>query len=303
MPGADGQKIEDIFAETSTDIINQASLEVVSARPDKDGQTQNKAIIPKRKAIIIIAAATFFLLLSAGLIYYFNSGKKSVDLASFGVKFDFSFLNKIFKSGQKQPLVCEKDILKCPSGDNLQRQPPDCNFPECPKLDNQGINIPNKSSGEETVKPDDDKFLKMLDSKRTADIARTRQELEKYFAITGKYPEKLASGKELKFPNGKPAFIFPSDAATGTEGYSYRSFKADAYALFYTLALSGRNINAGRVVSTRDIPGTNALDSDSDGLDDIEERIYGTDPVKNDTDGDGYSDLSELETGHDPLKK
>jgi len=33
-----------------------------------------------------------------------------------------------------------------------------------------------------------------------------------------------------------------------------------------------------------------AVDSDNDGLTDEEEKIYGTDPKKQDTDGDGYSD-------------
>jgi hypothetical protein len=303
MSGSEEQKIEDIFADTSTDIINQAPLGASFSGPDKEGQLKSKEIIPKRKALAIIAFFTFFLLSAAGLFFYFNSSNRPVDTALASIKFDFSFLSKLFKFGEKQPLTCEKDFLKCPSGDNLLRLPPDCNFPECPKPADQITNIPSKGSGAEIINPDDDNFLKMLDSKRTADIARTRQELEKYYVIAGKYPEKLVSGKELKFPAGKPAFIFPSDAATGTDGYLYRSFKADAYALFYALALPGGNMNAGRKVSTRDISGANALDSDSDGLDDIEEKMYGTDPAKNDSDGDGYSDLSELETGHNPLKK
>ncbi len=43
------------------------------------------------------------------------------------------------------------------------------------------------------------------------------------------------------------------------------------------------------------------LDSDSDGLTDIEEATYGTDINDPDTDGDGYSDKVEIDTGHDPL--
>lgn len=44
------------------------------------------------------------------------------------------------------------------------------------------------------------------------------------------------------------------------------------------------------------------LDSDQDGLSNAEEKIYGTDPNKNDTDGDGYTDGAEVKSGYDPLK-
>jgi hypothetical protein len=43
------------------------------------------------------------------------------------------------------------------------------------------------------------------------------------------------------------------------------------------------------------------LDSDQDGLTDLEERSYGTDPGNRDTDSDGYSDGSEVKAGYDPL--
>lgn len=44
-------------------------------------------------------------------------------------------------------------------------------------------------------------------------------------------------------------------------------------------------------------------DSDSDGLSNEEERLYGTDPLVKDTDGDGYSDGAEVRGGYDPLVK
>lgn len=44
-------------------------------------------------------------------------------------------------------------------------------------------------------------------------------------------------------------------------------------------------------------------DSDSDGLSNEEERLYGTDPFTKDTDGDGYSDGVEVKGGYNPLKK
>lgn len=45
------------------------------------------------------------------------------------------------------------------------------------------------------------------------------------------------------------------------------------------------------------------LDSDSDGLKDWEEKLWGTDPNSPDTDGDGALDGEELQQGRDPLKK
>lgn len=42
-------------------------------------------------------------------------------------------------------------------------------------------------------------------------------------------------------------------------------------------------------------------DIDQDGLPDIEEVLYRTDPLNKDTDGDGFLDGEEINSGHDPL--
>lgn len=42
------------------------------------------------------------------------------------------------------------------------------------------------------------------------------------------------------------------------------------------------------------------LDSDNDGLTDVLEKKYGSDPKKKDTDGDGYSDGEEVKNGYNP---
>ena len=44
-------------------------------------------------------------------------------------------------------------------------------------------------------------------------------------------------------------------------------------------------------------------DSDSDGLSNEEERLYGTDPFNKDPDGDGYADGDEVKGGYNPLKR
>ena len=50
-------------------------------------------------------------------------------------------------------------------------------------------------------------------------------------------------------------------------------------------------------------PVSATLDSDHDGLTDVQERKLGTNPYLSDTDGDGYTDKQEVDSGHDPLKK
>lgn len=43
------------------------------------------------------------------------------------------------------------------------------------------------------------------------------------------------------------------------------------------------------------------MDSDQDGLTDVQELALGTNPQSVDTDGDGQADLEELQSGHSPL--
>lgn len=47
--------------------------------------------------------------------------------------------------------------------------------------------------------------------------------------------------------------------------------------------------------------GSDGDDPDHDGLNNAEERLYGTDPNNPDTDGDGYSDGEEVKNGYNPL--
>lgn len=44
-------------------------------------------------------------------------------------------------------------------------------------------------------------------------------------------------------------------------------------------------------------------DKDKDGMSDMSEKTFGTDPNKKDTDGDRYSDYDEVINGYDPLRK
>ena len=46
---------------------------------------------------------------------------------------------------------------------------------------------------------------------------------------------------------------------------------------------------------------SSAVDTDTDGLSDEQEKIYGSDANKSDTDGDGYSDGAKVKGGYDPV--
>jgi len=46
---------------------------------------------------------------------------------------------------------------------------------------------------------------------------------------------------------------------------------------------------------------TSYVDTDTDGLSDEQEKLYGSDPSKPDTDGDGYKDGEEVRNGYDPV--
>lgn len=75
-----------------------------------------------------------------------------------------------------------------------------------------------------------------------------------------------------------------------------------------TNAATNSNTNAATVAAS---PLPSSTDADSDGLTDVEEKVYGTDPNKPDTDGDGFIDgkqvrpdgtiAGELYLGYNPL--
>lgn len=76
--------------------------------------------------------------------------------------------------------------------------------------------------------------------------------------------------------------------------------------------VSGLGANISQIISGQsdslDASGTSPdknkiikSDIDQDGLPDIEEVLYRTDPLNKDTDGDGFLDGEEINSGHDPL--
>ena len=75
------------------------------------------------------------------------------------------------------------------------------------------------------------------------------------------------------------------------KGFYFLIFLADANNAANKKVLESFSFNAG----------TSNLDPDGDGLTNIEEEEWGTDPANSDTDGDGYDDGHEIRNGFNPL--
>jgi hypothetical protein len=71
-------------------------------------------------------------------------------------------------------------------------------------------------------------------------------------------------------------------------------------ATLYNRALSGSEVSA---IYSAGCAGKCKIDTDSDGLTDLQEAFLGTDPNNPDTDGDGVTDGDEIQMGTDPTKQ
>lgn len=61
--------------------------------------------------------------------------------------------------------------------------------------------------------------------------------------------------------------------------------------------------DAAQVEQSDSVASIKSQDSDKDGLSDLDERLYRSDPTKPDTDGDGFKDGEEVANGYDPTSK
>ena len=170
------------------------------------------------------------------------------------------------------------------------------------------------------------------DRARYRDVRNVQAALELYFADVKKYPlaplPLILGADESKFL-GSGGFAaqaqgtsyldaVPQNPVPGGTSYLYESLDGSTYAISFRLEEGTAGLTAGdhratpsgldgtppvvvsnpRTVS--DLPPT--ADSDSDGLTDAEEPLFGTDPAKPDSDGDGFLDGAEVQVGFDPAK-
>lgn len=178
--------------------------------------------------------------------------------------------------------------------------------------------------------------IRANDAARLADVKMMQTALELYYNDENTYPSSLSFEKEnrgvfssssgavymTKLPLN-PEYVGSSQCPVGFQ-YSYTVAKdLEGYDLEYCLEGSAGGISAGKHIATpagidtgnwqnvlsdieeqESLTGQGAMidsiDSDSDGLDDDLEKVFGTDPNNPDTDGDGYSDGSEVSNGYNP---
>lgn len=172
------------------------------------------------------------------------------------------------------------------------------------------------------------------DIQRYGDVKNIQAALELYYLNKGVYPlavtdivigataaTTLSSNGFSDFPLA-PVYLkqVPQDPlSSGSQTYLYKYSSADgtAYKLTFVLESGVANLNVGPHYLTaqgfdtitapvvEENPSNTivnpSLDSDADGLTDMEEQVYGTDINKSDTDSDGYNDGSEVKQGYNPV--
>ncbi|MFH0830580.1 MAG: hypothetical protein V1895_00785 [Parcubacteria group bacterium] len=80
-------------------------------------------------------------------------------------------------------------------------------------------------------------------------------------------------------------------------------FGGDSFGLKDSFANKDDKAASAQLQQSDSIASIKAQDGDKDGLSDLDERLYRSDPTKPDTDGDGYKDGDEVKNGYDPTSK
>lgn len=176
----------------------------------------------------------------------------------------------------------------------------------------------NKASKKLVLKGDYTDHDVYVATKQSQMVRKILDTLKSKRATDGKYPETLENSEEYKsdydYYYYYNKFIYCEDLITG-KPCEYKAIDGGKdFELKVNFGMNSSDI-------TKNLPSYNYLpvfdkglntfnqkatvdankDTDRDGLTDLEELQYGTDPNKRDTDGDGYYDGEEVDGGYNPL--
>ena len=170
--------------------------------------------------------------------------------------------------------------------------------PSRPNYNNQPANEAEKDWGplkpiRKVPKPDEEKLAYVLAKAERVAVPEEKN-TSKRWTIIGSIIGILVVG------GGTAAFIFfgrnqQSTELTNQQVVTTNTNSSANSNLADKVFTNQSNVNSGQANVNQN------LDSDSDGLPNAQEIVYGTDPIKPDTDGDGYLDGVEVQNGYDPL--
>lgn len=121
-------------------------------------------------------------------------------------------------------------------------------------------------------------------------------------ALPGALPE-LVSGQVVFFGSGETAYSLTLNNETSPRVLAFGTATVPLASLppNQTFWIFGRLVDTASGAQEQALSGFNWLDSDGDGLGDLQELLIGTNPNHPDTDGDGLNDGEEVAIGTDPL--
>lgn len=179
------------------------------------------------------------------------------------------------------------------------------------------LNLYNNSSDETNMGSED--------LKKISDVETAQSILEIYFNTNGRYPIAennviLGQGEYAVLCN--VGFVSLSDVSKCYSSflslvfensqqddgdYTYQSYDGKTYTINFMIETPSNGFEAGELIATpsgiknKTEDENLNLDSDGDGLTDIEEEEWRTDPNYSDSDYDGYLDGEEVQNGYNPL--
>jgi len=143
----------------------------------------------------------------------------------------------------------------------------------------------------------------MADPKNNIDLSSIKFDLNSL--INDKYLTSYNSGF-IKINNGIPIGNFSRFRFNAITGEIVDSQSIDINKWYEEQAGDSTSLNATEKLNSISIASTSVStnfdnDSDKDGLTNLQETGYGTNPDMDDTDGDGHSDSEEINNGYNPL--